>query len=459
MSARRGNRPRPATTSCNRTSWADGPLCAIAVATTGGGVETARIIALSVKFLVSPNPDTDIDIDILIDPGIPVPADAAARHGITTARVQAEGIPAAQALRDIANRLAGTLGSGQRPVIGFDLAPALTTLDREMRRHLGEGLAVTGPLIDPHVIDRALDRRAGPRTLEATCQHYRVRHEAGCGPGEDALAAARLAWRLAKLHPTTVGRPTPLELHGKQIDWAEQRAQRNGANRGGETPEQRTHDAAAGKDPASDDHWPLRPYTLSGPSRDGAVIKAIHHKILTDWEHRLRTNGPQLFRSELHIVNDTRAAHPYFTSIRVLPHSIGHNDAFLVALMGSLANALAADRVVIAWEPDSLKWATRPLGTPLPERSSYALMLADVVSGTVTRLKRHPYTPPDRLGQRTFAWGRAETPDRGAEPLPDPIANVVRLWREPARDPQRVVAWRRSFRTMRYDITEALRPR
>ncbi|MFH8791655.1 hypothetical protein [Streptomyces sp. NPDC017941] len=109
-------------------------------------------------------------------------------------------------------------------MIGFDLARALTVLDRDMRRHLGKGLAVTGPLIDPHVIDRALGRRAGPRTLEETCARYRVRHQAGRGPGEDALSAARLAWRPAWVHPAAVGRLTPAERHRQQVDWAEQRA-------------------------------------------------------------------------------------------------------------------------------------------------------------------------------------------------------------------------------------------
>ncbi|MFH8991579.1 hypothetical protein [Streptomyces sp. NPDC017940] len=67
---------------------------------------------------------------------------------------------------------------------------------------------MTGPLIDPHVIDRALGRRAGPRTLEETCARYRVRHQADRGPGEDALSAARLAWRPAWVHPAAVGRLT-----------------------------------------------------------------------------------------------------------------------------------------------------------------------------------------------------------------------------------------------------------
>ncbi|MFE5858355.1 hypothetical protein ACFQ61_34695 [Streptomyces sp. NPDC056500] len=456
MTGRRSDRSYRSNSTAHKASWADGPLCAFDFATTGGDVETARIIAISVKFLASPSPSPDIDI--LVDPGVPVPADAAARHGLTSARVRAEGVPAAQALRDVANRL-GANGSLGGLLIGFDLAPALTMLDREMRRHLGEGLAVTGPLIDPHIIDRALDRRAGPRTLEATCNHYHVRHQVGRNPGENALAAARLAWRLAKLHPAKVGRPTPVELHRQQIDWAEQQAPRTDANQRHRSVEDRMVTAATGVDPASDHDWPLRPYTISGPSRDETVIKAIHHKILTDWEHRLRTHGPQPFRTELHIVNDTRDVHPYFTSVRVLPHKSSYNEALFVALMGSLAKAMAADRVVIAWEPHSLRLDTWTPDTPVPVRSGYALMLADVISGSVTRLSRHPYTPPDHMGQRAFAWGHPETLERGVQTLPDPIADVVRLWREPDRDPRDAFTWKSEFQRVGYDLTEALRPR
>lgn len=91
---------------------------------------------------------------------------------------------------------------------------------------------------------------------------------------------------------------------------------------------------------------------------DQRVLDVIRRKIRTDWETRLRTDGAQPFRTELHIVNDTRASHPHFTSVRCLPHSMGHDDYVLIAVMGRLAQAMAADRVVIAWEPDSVRMAT-----------------------------------------------------------------------------------------------------
>jgi DNA polymerase III subunit epsilon len=411
-------------------TWEDCPLRAIGVETTGGDEETARIVAIALVFVGDPEPRDNVSL--LIDPGVPIPAEATARHGITTERVRSEGTAPAEALQTIQNRIDGLWGR-DHPLIGFDIIRTLTLLDREMRRHLGSGLAVTGPVIDPHVIDLALDRRNGPRSLAETCAYYRVRHGRLHDPVEGALAAARLAWKLARRYPDEVRRKRLPELHRQQIDWAHRHA---------------------------DHSWPLRPNSTVDPRWDPAVLDAIHDKIRTDWEARLRADGPQPFDTELHIVNDTRAAHPYFTSIRCLPHNVGHNDAFPIALMGSLAQAMSADRVVIAWEPGSLQLATWSPGTPLPDAGrTYTLQLLDVVVGTATRLCRHPYVRPSRDGRTPFSWGPTEVIDHPTEPLHPVITDMIRFWREPDRAPQREFLWRHDFHRMGYDITDALRPR
>ncbi|UAB99667.1 hypothetical protein Dvina_17305 [Dactylosporangium vinaceum] len=416
MSEWHGRRPTRAGAGCGSTGgarrgrggpdgpfmgWADGPLCGLDIKTTGGDLETARIVAIALAFVGDKTPIANLDV--LVDPGVPIPAEASAVHGITTAQVRAHGLRPAEALQQLANRLGGAWGSG-RAVIGFDIAPALTVLDRELRRHLGAGLAVTGPVVDPHVIDRTLDRREGDRSLAATCRHYDVRHGADHDPVQDALAAARLAWRLAKRHPTEVGRPTAAALHRAQIDWTRTAA----------------GSAAAG---AVDGAWPMRPYVVTD-TRDQKVIKAIHHKIRTDWEHSLRTKGPQPFRPELHIVNDTRDAHPYFTSIRVLANNIGHDDSFSVALMGALANSMAADRVVVAWEPHALELSTSDFRTSAPRSPAgreRTLMVVDLVSGRLVRWARYPYTservhPGDRHPVAIrHLWDRTQ---RGAPGMP-----------------------------------------
>jgi DNA polymerase-3 subunit epsilon len=410
-------------------TWEKYPLRAISIETTGGDEETARIVAIGLVFIGDTVPLDNVSL--LIDPGVPIPAEATARHGITTEQARAEGTAPAEALQTIRNRIEGAWSDGH-PLIGFDIIRTLTLLDREMRRHLRTGLAVTGPVIDPHVIDLALNRRDGPRSLAETCRYYQVRQGRAHDPVEDALAAARLAWKLARRHPDEVRRKRLPELHRQQINWAQRHA---------------------------DHSWPLRPNSTVDPRWNPAVLDAIHDKIRTDWEAKLRADGPQPFRTELHIVNDTRAAHSYFTSIRCLPHNIGHNDAFPIALMGALAQSMAADRVVIAWEPGSLQLATWSPGTPLPEAGrTYTLQLLDVVVGTATRLCRHPYIRPTRDGSTSFSWGATEVIDHPTEPLHPVIAEMISFWRGSNRGLGAEFWWRYSFRRMDYDITDAPSP-
>ena len=83
-----------------------------------------------------------------------------------------------------------------------------------------EGLIV----VDPFVLDKQFDRyRRGKRTLGAVCEHYRVRLDAAHTANADAIAAARVAWRLAQAVAEL--RETELRaLHGRQVLWAAEQA-------------------------------------------------------------------------------------------------------------------------------------------------------------------------------------------------------------------------------------------
>jgi DNA polymerase III subunit epsilon len=74
-------------------------------------------------------------------------------------------------------------------------------LDREQRRHGIERSPLApadfGPVIDPLLIDKHLDRyRKGSRKLVAICEHYGAKLDDAHEAGSDALAAARAAWVL-----------------------------------------------------------------------------------------------------------------------------------------------------------------------------------------------------------------------------------------------------------------------
>lgn len=160
----------------------------------------------------------------LADPGVEIPEDAIAVHGITNERATAEGAPPDRVADAIAEVLAGHWRAGV-PVVAYNAAFDLTLLSAELRRHglpsLRERLggADPAPVVDPYTIDRRVDRyRRGKRNLEAVCGEYGVVLDAAHDATADAVAAARLATAIADRHPK-IASLTPAELHAHQIEW------------------------------------------------------------------------------------------------------------------------------------------------------------------------------------------------------------------------------------------------
>ncbi|QAY64488.1 DNA polymerase III subunit epsilon [Xylanimonas allomyrinae] len=158
-------------------SWARGPLVGFDTETTGVDVTHDRIVTAAVVLRI-PGVSTDVRT-WLLDPGVEIPAEAAAIHGVTTQHARAHGAPAAVALEEIAAELTAHLREGV-PVVAYNAAFDLSLLDAELARHglatLPQrlGHAVT-PVLDPLVIDRWQDRyRRGKRRLGDLVAHYGV---------------------------------------------------------------------------------------------------------------------------------------------------------------------------------------------------------------------------------------------------------------------------------------------
>lgn len=159
--------------------------------------------------------------------GEEIPDQAAAIHGVTTERARVEGAPAREVIESITAALAQIVTVGV-PVVAMNARYDLTVLDREARRHsitplvdvVGEDLRV----IDPYVIDKHVDTyRRGSRKLEALCDHYQVRIDGAHDAAFDAIAAARVAWRQATMHPALAAMSLD-ELHAAQVEWAAEQA-------------------------------------------------------------------------------------------------------------------------------------------------------------------------------------------------------------------------------------------
>ncbi|MFJ7150729.1 3'-5' exonuclease [Streptomyces sp. NPDC100445] len=160
----------------------------------------------------------------LADPGVEIPADAVAVHGISNERATTEGHPADRVADAIAAVLASYWTAGV-PVVAYNAAFDLSLLSAELRRYglpsLADRLggAPPAPVIDPYTIDRRVDRyRRGKRNLEAVCAEYGIVLGAAHDASADALAAARLAAAIADRHPK-IAALGPAELHHRQIEW------------------------------------------------------------------------------------------------------------------------------------------------------------------------------------------------------------------------------------------------
>ena len=80
------------------------------------------------------------------------------------------------------------------------------------------------PVIDPLVIDKAVDRfRKGKRTLEFAADHYGVSLPDAHNAGADAVAAGRVAQAMAARYPAELAVEAS-EIHAKQITWSAEQA-------------------------------------------------------------------------------------------------------------------------------------------------------------------------------------------------------------------------------------------
>lgn len=201
-------------------SWTAGERAAFDLETTGRDPQEARIVTASVV-LVDATGTVTREWEWLADPGIEIPAEAAAVHGVTTERAHAEGRPAAEVTAQLHDVLSGLWRAGI-PVLAFNAAYDLTVLARESERH-GLPAPAPMPVLDPFVLNKQVHRyRRGKRTLGALCEEYGVVLDAAHTSAADALATERLATALVERF-AELERPAE-ELHELQIGWAAEQA-------------------------------------------------------------------------------------------------------------------------------------------------------------------------------------------------------------------------------------------
>lgn len=239
--------------------WDRFPCASLDFESTSTDPATARIV--SAAFVEIPEHGRPKEHTWLVDPGVEVPAEAAAVHGITTEQARAEGTDPGQMLYELAGMVAKTLGRGV-PVVVYNAPYDLTLLEQECGRYddvatlterLGTGRV--GPIVDPMVLARYVDpkrmetvkdaqgnliydegskaarkRCRGCRcgatdwSLTSTCLHYGVTLPGAHGAAADAIASARLWWKVMGRHQKQFPGTTLNSLHQSQIGWAKQQA-------------------------------------------------------------------------------------------------------------------------------------------------------------------------------------------------------------------------------------------
>lgn len=236
-----------------------GPLASLDVESTSVDVEDARVVDIALALIV---PGRELDLrTCLVDPGVPIPPDSTAVHGITDERVQAEGKPAPEVLDLYVGDVALALKAGIA-LVAQNATYDLSVLHFECLRHglptledrLGGPIT---PVVDPMVLDKRLIKyrkrvsaEQGARQLKTLAQVYGVPWDdsQAHGAAYDALVAARVVWRMGqwcgrtrndlmamRLGPFDPPKPmhrddaaaflalatmTPAELHAAQIEWA-----------------------------------------------------------------------------------------------------------------------------------------------------------------------------------------------------------------------------------------------
>lgn len=191
--------------------------------TTGVDVTRDRIVTAHVGVL-----DADGGVltarDWLADPGVPIPDQAAAIHGITTAHARAHGRAASGVVAEVIDALAGIFAAGI-PVVAYNAPYDFSLLKHEALRHGIAPLVSPSPVIDPLVMDKRYDRyRRGKRTLSMVAAHYAVRLDGAHEASADAVAAGRVALALADRFAAWLP-PTLDELHTHQVGWARSQAE------------------------------------------------------------------------------------------------------------------------------------------------------------------------------------------------------------------------------------------
>lgn len=208
-------------------SWAEQTMYGFDIESTGVDVFNDRIVTATIVQLV-PAAEARTK-EWLVNPGIPIPQQATAVHGITDEQA-AEGMDPVIAVEQIGHFVAWVLNAGH-PLVAFNAAYDLSLLEAELRRHdlepLTARVSASGwfGVVDPMVLGKGVDTIKNRKfvkgrkfTLPALCDWYKVPFTESHDSTADAVGAVRLARAIAK-SDNYLADMGPSTLHQLQVTW------------------------------------------------------------------------------------------------------------------------------------------------------------------------------------------------------------------------------------------------
>ncbi len=198
------------------TSWADEPLFAFDLETTGRDPHTAHIVSAALIDM-----RTNETWEWLVYPEDDIPAEATAVHGITTEYARAHGMPRAQTIAQMHE-----VFTEHKPacVAAHNAPYDLTIFARECAQ---QGLSIPDFfVIDTLVIDKQAEPfRKGPRTLDAVCKRWGILLDNAHDATADARASGLVALAIADAFPD-LAQLSAEQIHHAQQEWKRDQAAR-----------------------------------------------------------------------------------------------------------------------------------------------------------------------------------------------------------------------------------------
>lgn len=202
------------------TPYYELPLLSLDTETTGVDPWTCAVVTCNMTY-DTPGKEPYI-CDWLINPGVGIPEEASAVHGITDEIAQKYGMTPEIGLASIAEHL-NLWGERGLPIVVYNASYDLTLLRAEFDRY---DIVCTNKfdcVIDPLILDKQLDKyRKGKRQLAITAEHYGIKLNNAHSADADSMASVQIARAIGRKFKIN----GPLqEVHERQIEFKKEQAE------------------------------------------------------------------------------------------------------------------------------------------------------------------------------------------------------------------------------------------